>query len=180
MSKLKILLFFAVHYVVFCVLANLVIRCIYGDPITIGKSNWINMFALPFFYLTVYKPYAEIGLFDISLTLDRQFLKGLLRNYGPWLKYYFRKWGIVEAFYLVYLFYHAYLESSMGYTLNNSLYILLYSAHLGFWLWLWPVLSFCPARTVAYRLIRKKVSSEGYTPRRKDTAVQSGGCCAES
>ena len=91
MSKLKILLFFAVPYVVFCVLANLVIRCIYGDPITIGKSNWINMVALPAFYVTIYKPYAKIGLFDISLSFDRQAVNGLARNYREWLKYYFGK-----------------------------------------------------------------------------------------
>ena len=78
----------------------------------------------------------------------------------------------MEAVYLAYPFYHAYLESSIGYSLHKDLYTIIHSVHLGFWLWMWALLSMSPARLFGYMLMRRKVQSKGYTPHRKDTAAQ--------
>lgn len=180
MGKYKILSGFALLYVVFCAIAILILRYIYNDSVSIGILNWINLPSLYFFYVTVYKPYAKNGLFDVPFTFDRRVVKSFGRNFLDWLFYYIKRYGIVEVLYLAYLFYHAFLESSMGYSLNNSLYIFIHASHLGFWLWMWAMMSMSPARLLGYMLMRKKVSSEGYTPRHKDTAAQSSNCCAES
>ena len=172
MGKLKILSGFVLLYVVFCAVAVLILRYIYNDTVSIGKLNWINLPSLFVFYITIYKPYAKNGLFDVPFSFDHKAVKSMAKNFLDWLGYYIKKWGIVEAVYLAYLFYHAYLESSIGYSLHKDLYTFLYAAHLGFWLWMWAVLSMSPARLFGYMLMRRKVQSKGYTPHRKDTAVQ--------
>ena len=172
MGKLKILSSFALLYVVFCAVAVLILRYIYNDTVSIGKLNWINLPSLYVFYITIYKPYAKNGLFDVPFSFDHKAVKSLAKNFLDWLGYYIKKWGIVEVPYLVYLFYHAYLESSIDYSLHKDLYTIIHSVHLGFWLWMWPVLSMSPARLFGYMQMRRKVQSKGFTPHRKDTAAQ--------
>ena len=90
MGKLKILSGFVLLYVVFCAVAVLILRYIYNDTVSIGKLNWINLPSLFVFYITIYKPYAKNGLFDVPFSFDHKAVKSLAKNFLDWLVYYIK------------------------------------------------------------------------------------------
>ena len=97
MGKFKILSGFVLLYVVFCAVAVLILRYIYNDTVSIGKLNWINLPSLYVFYITIYKPYAKNGLFDVPFSFDHTPVKRLEKKFLDSLGYYIKKKRIVEV-----------------------------------------------------------------------------------
>jgi len=92
------------------------------------------------------------------------------------LKYF----GFVEVLYILYSFFYPSLEADLGFSLSERAQRIIYYFHRGFWFWLWIWVFAVAPKLFGYMLMRKKVSSKGYTPRRRRTAAQSRDCSAEA
>ena len=181
MYKRRNLTGFFVFYIALGVIVYLILRFAYGEPFfNVFKLGYANIALGIFFYDTVYAKYNKLGLFEVDFNFDRTaallLSKSVFKRFLLFLKYF----GFVEVLYILYSFFYPSLEADLGFSLSERAQRIIYYFHRGFWFWLWIWVFAVAPQLFGYMLMRKKVSSKGYTPRRRGTAAQSRDCCAEA
>lgn len=181
MYKRRILTGFFVFYIALGVIVYLILRFAYGEPFfNFFKLGYANIALGIFFYDTVYAKYKKLRLFEVDFnfgrTAARLLLKKVFNRFLLFLKYF----GFVEVLYILYSIFYPSLEADLEFSLSERAQRIIYYFHRGFWFWLWIWAFAVAPKLLGYMLMRKKVSSKGYTPRCKDSAAQSRDCCVES
>lgn len=167
MQKVKTLSVFLLFYLTVGAITYFIVSVIYEEPFY-SLYKVINATALLvfFFYVSIYRTFKKHGLFDVHLDFNFHTALAFFKGVRKWLLLYFKYVGVIEFFYILHLFCHSYLENTIGYSLNNDVAFYIYRLHRGFWFFLAVYLLISTPRTVAFMLVRKKVTDKCYLLRR--------------
>lgn len=161
MQKVKTLSAFLLIYLAVGALTFFIVSVIYGEPFY-SFYKVINATALLtfFFYVSIYRTFEKHRLFDVHLDFSLHTALAFFKGVRKWLLLYFKNVGVIEFFYILHLSCHSYLENTIGCSLDDDVAFYIYRLHRGFWFFLAVYLLIATPRTVAFMLVRKKVTDK--------------------
>lgn len=113
-----------------------------------------------FFYVSIYRTFEKHRLFDVHLDFSLHTALAFFKGVRKWLLLYLKYVGVIEFFYILHLSCHSYLENTIGCSLDDDVAFYIYRLHREFWFFLAVYLLIATPKTVAFMLVRKKVTDK--------------------